>query len=329
MAVRNAAATVEAAIRSIERQTLADWEFVVVDDGSTDGTSGRLDEARRRDPRIRVVRAPHAGLTPALNTGLTEARGTFIARMDADDVSDRERLAAQVTLLAADPTLGAASGLVEFGGDRVQSEGYARHVDWLNSLRTPDEIALNRFVESPVANPSAMFRRELINRWGGYREGDFPEDYEFWLRWFEGGLRMGKTSRVLLTWNDPPDRLTRRDPRYAAAAFYAIKAAYLAREIRRLRHGREVWIWGAGRRTRRRVDPLIAEGIAVDGFIDIDPRKAAAGRLPIPVVLPLDMPSAERAFVVGYVGKRGARELIRNDLATRGYVEGRDFLMAA
>lgn len=65
------------------------------------------------------------------------------------------------------------------------------------------------------------------------------------------------------------------------------------------------------------------------GFIDVDPRKVAARRLPVPVVLPADIPSPDQALVIGYVGKRGGRELIREDLAARGYIEGRDFLMAA
>src|SRR6185436_16591977 len=104
--------------------------------------------------------------------------------------------------------IGLVGCLVEFGGDRSASEGYALHVDWINALTTPDEIALNRFVESPLAHPSVMFRRELVEKHGGYRAGDFPEDYELWLRWMEAGARMGKVPRVLLTWQDGPGRLS-------------------------------------------------------------------------------------------------------------------------
>ena len=100
---------------------------------------------------------------------------------------------------------------------------------WTNGLLTHEEIALARFVESPLAHPSVMFRRSLVERWGGYAEGAFPEDYELWLRWLDAGVRMEKLADPLLIWNDSPTRLSRRDPRYAAEAFYRVKARYLAR----------------------------------------------------------------------------------------------------
>ena len=164
--VFNAAATVARAVESIRAQTWRDWELVAVDDGSTDGTKEILDRWARDDARARVVTQDHAGVATAANTGLAAARGELIARMDADDVAHPERLARQVALLDADATLGVASSLVEFGGDRAARAGYALHVDWLNSLVTPEEIALNRFVEAPVANPSVLFRRELVERHG-------------------------------------------------------------------------------------------------------------------------------------------------------------------
>jgi glycosyltransferase involved in cell wall biosynthesis len=104
MSVLNGAATVGAAVRSIQLQTLQDWELIVIDNGSTDQTGSIVKGFD--DPRIRLVReAPGAGLAIRLNQGVALSRGEFIARMDADDVSFPERLARQVERLKLDPKI--------------------------------------------------------------------------------------------------------------------------------------------------------------------------------------------------------------------------------
>ena len=330
MPVFNAAAVVLRAIESIRRQSLRDWELIVVDDGSTDQTPEILRRLVAGESRLRVVTLPHGGIVTALNTGLAEARAPLVARMDADDEAHQDRLAAQVTFLRQRPELGLAGCLVEFGGDRQRQAGYARHVDWINSLISMDDIALNRFVESPFAHPSVMFRRALARQHGGYRQGEFPEDYELWLRWIEAGVATAKVPRVLMTWNDPPNRLSRVDPRYDPEAFYRCKAGFLARWLQRhVQPRRRILVWGAGRPTRRRAELLAGHGVTINGYIDIDPRKIGREVSGRPVLGPKQIPAPVECFVLGYVAKLQARELTRTHLTSLGFVEGRDFLMAA
>ncbi|MFM7100208.1 MAG: glycosyltransferase family 2 protein, partial [Verrucomicrobiota bacterium] len=149
--VRNGMATLARALDSLRGQTLPDWELVAVDDGSADGTGEFLQAAARRDPRIRVFSRPAQGLVPALNAGLAVARAPAVARMDADDEMLPTRLERQADWLERHPDVGLVSCRVEFGGDRASAAGYARHVDWLNAQLTPEEMALRRFVEAPVA----------------------------------------------------------------------------------------------------------------------------------------------------------------------------------
>jgi len=332
----NAAATIAAAVASIRAQTLADWELIVVDDGSTDATAEIVAAIARTEPRVALRRAPHRGVADAANTAMAHARGEFVARMDADDISFPERLARQAAFLMspANADVGAVSSLVAFGGDRAAREGYARHVDWLNTLVTPEAVALNRFVESPVANPSVMFRRELVARHGAFRAGDFPEDYELWLRWLDAGVRIAKLPEVLLQWNDPPSRITRNDPRYAPEAFFRAKAPWIAREVARLaeRHGpREIYVWGAGRHTRKRAAHLERHGLRLAGYIDVDAKKTGRGLggTGVPVIAEAAVPPRGKLFVLGYVTTWGARDYIRTSLSGRGYIEGSDFLMCA
>jgi hypothetical protein len=244
--------------------------------------------------------------------------------MDADDEMMPERLSAQVKLLENRPAIGVASSLVEFGGDAVAAHGYALHVEWINTLREPEEIAVNRFVESPVAHPSVMFRRELVERHGGYRDSGEPEDYELWLRWMEAGVRFAKVPRTLLTWHDSPGRLSRTDARYAVEAFYACKCRYLVRALPR---DRPIWLWGAGRVTRQRFAPLERAGVRFAGFVDVDAKKINGVINGRAVVGPGAIPRA--AFVIVGVGTRGARDLIRATLERDVRRAGGDFILAA
>jgi glycosyltransferase involved in cell wall biosynthesis len=330
--VFNAAVSLAAALDSLFAQTLADFEVVAINDGSDDSGATRdiLAQAARRDARVRLLDLPHGGIAAALNAGLAVARGELIARMDADDVCHPCRLERQAAYLAAHPEVGLVSCRVAFGGDANAARGYSTHVAWANTVLTPEAIRLACFRESPLPHPSVMFRAGLVKRLGGYAQGDFPEDYELWLRWLEAGVVMAKLAETLLTWHDSPARLSRTDARYVPAAFHRIKAGYLARHLARFNpHHPDIIVAGAGRITRGRASHLLAHGVRITAWLDIDPRKVnkiVAGR----PVLPLELvPQPETCFVVPYVASRGATEYLSTFLESRGFVLGRHYLPAA
>jgi glycosyltransferase involved in cell wall biosynthesis len=325
----NAEATLEQAVGSVLNQHEGDFELVLVDDGSTDRTAEAARALADRDRRLRLELQPHRGIVAALNHGLSRSRGELIARMDADDVSYPDRLGAQRRYLCGHPEAGLVACRVDFGGEGDRDRGYARHVAWTNTLTTHDQIALNRFVESPVAHPSVMFRRALL-AFGGYREGPFPEDYELWLRWLELGVRMAKLPDTLLRWNDPPERLSRSDPRCSIEAFYACKTGYLARWLAAHNpHHPEVTVWGAGRTSRKRAALLGAHGIRIVAFLDIDPAKVGQTIEGRPVLAPEALGLPDEQFVLPYVGSWNARETIEAWLQKQGFVAGRHYICAA
>jgi glycosyltransferase involved in cell wall biosynthesis len=124
MAAYNAARFVGEALASLSAQTLADLEVIVADDGSTDDTAGRVAEAARRDPRIRLVRlGRNRGQAAASNAALDAARGRYLAVLDADDAAPPGRLAAQVAALEADPGLVLVGGAVQTFRDGLPEEG--------------------------------------------------------------------------------------------------------------------------------------------------------------------------------------------------------------
>lgn len=323
MPVYNAGKTIETALESLRAQTYQPLEIVVVNDGSTDNTLEYLH--RQRD--IVLLDHSHRGIAAALNDGLAAASGDFIARMDADDVCHPQRIEEQVAYLDIYQDVGLVGCRVAYAGDRSTQAGYAAYVDWINELVEPQEIELNRFVESPLAHPSVMFRRMLFEEYGAYRAGPFPEDYELWLRWMANGVKMAKVDSELLAWHDLPNRLSRTDARYGTDAFYAIKMEYLAMWLKvHNPHHPDIVLWGAGRVTRKRAGFLARHGVRIKGYIDLKPRTLDCGT---PVVTPEDVPSPQHAFVVAMVANRGARDEIRRHLQQCGYIEGVNFICAA
>lgn len=327
--VHNGAATVARAIASVQAQRETAWELIVVENGSTDDSAAVVRELASGDQRIQIVNMPVANLVAALNEGLKRCQGEFVARMDADDEMLPERLSKQVAVLRNQPDWGVVGCGVRFGGDTDAQAGYAEHVRWLNQQITPEQLWLSRFVESPLAHPSVMWRRSVSDHHGAYQEGDFPEDYELWLRWWEAGVKFGKIADELLIWHDSPGRLSRSDSRYRTEAFYRTKARFIAGELARSGRGRDVWIAGAGRPTRSRAAELEAHGVTIVGYLDVDPKKIGQRIDGCSVVGPDALPAKEDVMVLSYVGNRGAREKVRALLESQGRREGQDFWLCA
>jgi len=323
---RDAADTLNDCLESILAQSFAEFELLAVDDGSRDGSADLVRGVAARDPRVRLLRSGGDGLVAALNTGMRAARSPLLARMDADDRMLPVRLAAQERFLAANPQVAVVGSRVQHAAGTPPSDGLSEYLRWLNGCLSSDDIAEEIYVESPLAHPSVMMRRDRIVDAGGYRSGPFPEDYDLWLRLVHDGQRLAKLPQVLLHWRDRPGRLSRTDPRYGRDAFDRLRAEYLSRDGR-LQSERPLVIWGAGRRTRRRAALLLAHGHRPRAWIDIDPRKIGNRIDGVPVLPPRALRVDERPFVLGYVASHGARELIADALGKMGYERGRDYLM--
>jgi glycosyltransferase involved in cell wall biosynthesis len=323
--VFNGAEYLKPCLESLERQTLSDFEVVAVDDGSTDDSGKILKNLAGRDRRFRVLQRAHHGLIPTLNEGLQECRSSLVARMDADDIAHPQRLRLQVDLLEDRPEVAVASSLVQhFPSHRIR-DGFRLYDQWINSLLSDEAMRRERFVESPVAHPSVMFRREVVATAGGYRDRGWPEDYDLWLRLFESGKVFAKVPRILLFWRERSTRLSRIDPRYSARAFLRCKAHFFARGPGA--EGNSIVLWGAGPNGKKLHRFLGEEGVVIKAVIDIDPSKIG-GRIRGTSVLPPDaLPGLldKRTVVVTAVASRGARQLIRSRLVSLDLCEGQGF----
>jgi glycosyltransferase involved in cell wall biosynthesis len=322
----NAADTLGETLDSIQSQTLEHFALIAVDDGSSDGSAAMVRKRMRHDPRITLLQPGRQGVVGAMNSALAHCQSPLVARMDADDIMHPQRLARQADFLRRHPEIDVVGSRVRLFPEALIQEGFAEYIRWQNRCLTPEAIAHNIYVELPIAHPSVMFRRGAVSAAGGYRDGDFPEDYELLLRLHRRGCRMAKLPQVLLHWRDSGTRLTRTDRRYAREAFDRIRAYYLARDPR-LQHTRPLAFWGAGRNTRKRVAHLLGHGFRPAAWIDIDPRKIGNIIDGARVVEPKWLARKDRPFVLSYVSNHGARDLIAAELQAMGYREGDDYLM--
>jgi glycosyltransferase involved in cell wall biosynthesis len=321
----NAERRLAAALDSCLAQSFADFELLAVDDGSNDGSSAVAEAYAAKDPRVRVLRPGRLGLVGALNHGLKLARAPLVARMDADDLMYSDRLARQYDFLASHPHIGLCGTQVRLIPEDQIEAGFREYMRWQNACISPAQIADEIYWESPIAHPSFMFRRHTVLGLGGYRYGEFPEDYELLLRLHRAGVALAKVPEVLIEWRDSPGRATRTDPRYARDAFDRLRAEHLATDARL--KGRPLVIWGAGRPTRRRVNLLLDRGHQVTAWVDIDPKKIGNVIRGARVYPPVWLERNDKPFVLAYVTAHGARDLIAQQLQTYGYRAGNDYLM--
>lgn len=324
MPAHNALDTLAGALGSILHQTVKDWELVLVDDGSDDGTGALADEMATQDDRIRVVHTPHRGIVEALNHAASLARGPLLARMDADDVSLPGRFAAQLALFDTEPGLVLCGGVVRMVGGGIGS-GRRRYEGWINGLLTHEDMVREIFVECPLPHPTFMMRRDAFLGGGGYTDNGWPEDYDLVMRLWRAGGRFAKPAEPLLDWREHPRRLSMTDDRYGETAFRALKRHYLFGSG--MMANRLFLQWGAGEVGKRW---LREWGAAVPAaVVDINPRKIGRTIHGVPVIPPEQLPRPEEVFIVVAVGSPGARDEIRDWFGPRGYTEGRDFLFLA
>jgi glycosyltransferase involved in cell wall biosynthesis len=326
MPVRDAADTLGACLRSLQRQSFSDWECVLVDDGSLDTSLALARTAQAREPRIRVWAAGRHGIVPALNRGIDLCRGPLVARMDADDLMHRERLAAQWAALEAEPRLAAVGCHVRLFPRRELRAGSRAYERWLNRVAGPDDVERDALIECPLAHPGLTIRRDVLRDYR-YRDVPWAEDYDLVLRLLAGGRRLGVVPRRLLLWRHGGRRLSRNDPRYALPRFVECKAAFLAQGF--LAESSRYVLWGYGDTGRALRRALARHERHPAHIVELHPGRLGQTIHGAPVVAPDALRRLPRRPLVVSVSGAEPRAEIRAALAAMGFRELRDFVVAA
>ena len=195
MSVYNNAPYLRAAIDSILAQTFGDFEFLIVNDGSSDGSAEIIDAFAAADPRVRPIHQENRGLVASLNRMIDEARAPVIARMDGDDICMPQRFERQLAFLEANPdygVVGAWATSIDEAGNNCDNGGLDQptsHEEFLRSLRG----------RPLMCHPAATMRTALLRRVGGYRAlYRHCEDYDLWLRLCEVTKLCSLPERLIL-----------------------------------------------------------------------------------------------------------------------------------
>ncbi|MEM7809420.1 MAG: glycosyltransferase, partial [Planctomycetota bacterium] len=204
----NANRYIEQAVESILLQTFRDFELLIVDDGSTDGTAEKLERLADRDVRVQLVRRPRGrgkGYVQGLIEMAGRARGEFLARMDADDVARPERFELQIDRLRSD------ADLVLVGGQVRWVDPYGLDLESSHYPTTHDAIDAELLAGrgGVIPHPGSLFRKSAYEQVGGYRNGFQPsEDLDLWLRLAEVG-RVANVDEVILDYRQHFASVTR------------------------------------------------------------------------------------------------------------------------
>lgn len=194
MTVFNAEKYLAASIESICKQTFTDWEFLIIDDASTDSSLAIAERHAAKDPRIRLIRNEiNKGQTACLNQGLEEARGTWIARQDADDLSLPQRLEKQIECVTA------KSNVALVGTSGFIIDDCNRLVGLLDTPLTHEVICWSLPILNPFLHTSVLFRADAIRFLGGYDiTYRIAQDYDLWSRVIAAGYPTENLSERLV-----------------------------------------------------------------------------------------------------------------------------------
>ncbi|MCK0189284.1 glycosyltransferase [Arenibacter sp. F20364] len=244
-----------ACIQSIIDQTYDDWEVLAVNDHSTDNSHRIIDSYAKKDNRINLLENEGHGIIEALRTAYSRSKGTFITRMDSDDIMSPNKLEIMVTFLQQHGDGHVALGKVKYFSKEGVGGGYKSYEKWLNHLTEKGLNYSEIYKECVIPSPCWMVYRKDLERAGSFSPDRYPEDYDLAFRFYESGLKCIPCSETLHYWRDYGHRTSRTSEHYAQNFFLDIKLKYFLK----LEHDsqRPLVLWGAGNKGKNLAKNLL------------------------------------------------------------------------
>jgi len=270
MPYKNTANYLTDCLESILAQSYTNWELIAINDHSTDGSFTLVSAYAKKEARIRTFTNSGIGIIPALRMAYTHSQGTFITRMDSDDLMTPNRIRKMVADLNEKGTGHLSVGQVRYFSKRGISNGYERYEQWLNGLTAIGTNFSEIYKECVVPSPCWMIHRSDFDACNGFDSDRYPEDYDLAFRFYEGGLQIIPCSEVLLFWRDYDSRTSRTSRHYAQNYFLDIKLHYFLKL--HWEKNKHLVVWGAGKKGKQIAQMLLDASITFN-WICNNPKK--------------------------------------------------------
>ncbi len=203
MSVYNGEKYLAEVVDSVLRQTLKDFEFIIVDDCSTDSSRSVLESYS--DDRIRLIyNDENLGLTKSLNRALKEVKGEYIARLDADDINREDRFEKQAAFLEGLSDIDVAFSEIQ----NIDEKGERLYT--ISRINSPEEIYYYLYFINPLIHPTAMFHKNILDKFGKYDESyKYAQDFELWNR-LKNEVKFGKFPEALVFYRKDKEQISRK-----------------------------------------------------------------------------------------------------------------------
>ncbi|SMP67515.1 glycosyltransferase family 2 protein [Anoxynatronum buryatiense] len=268
MPVYNASKYIEEAIESVLNQTHKNFEFIIIDDGSDDGSTEMIKRYEKLDNRIIAVYRTNKGLVESLNEGIRLASSPLIARMDADDVCLEKRLEEQVAYMESNPDIDLLGTKVEVIGE--YEEEYKNDIQrrFGKVVGSTESLPAMLLRENIICHPSLMIKKSALEKLNYYSQRP-SEDYDLWMRAVFAGMGIQNLDKTLLKYRVHRQSKTRTENHINLCDQIHVRLEYMmAKELVDVK--KDCYIWGTGAGGTLTADSLkrVVKGVRIKGFID-------------------------------------------------------------
>jgi len=255
---------------SILQQTYTNWELLIVDDHSSDDSYSLVESYTKKDKRIKLLKNSGSGIIDALKLAYKTSSGTFITRMDSDDIMLPNKLEVLTTNLLEHGKKHVAVGLVEYFNANGVGPGYKSYETWLNALTKEGANYREIYKECVIPSPCWMIHREDLDACGAFNPNIYPEDYDLTFRFYKHGFSCIACNEVIHKWRDYSTRTSRTHIHYAQNHFTALKVHHFL-DID-YNSSKTMVIWGAGTKGKLMASLFLERNIPFEWICD-NPKK--------------------------------------------------------
>lgn len=257
---KNTANYLPECLDSILEQSYANFELIIVNDHSTDSSKAIVESYAKKDSRIFSYNTNGQGIIDALQFAYSKSKGTYVTRMDSDDIMVPNKLELMVTALQNTGNGHIALGQVSYFSKEGISNGYYTYEKWLNKLTRIGTNFSEIYKECVIPSPCWMVSRVDFDLCGGFNSDIYPEDYDLAFRFYQKKLKCIPCDQVLHMWRDYDDRTSRTSEHYAENYFLDLKMSYFLKID--YHTDRNLVVWGAGKKGKQIAQKLIDQNIS-------------------------------------------------------------------